>query len=135
MYAPDNAGTHSHGSESLMLKTSSSLNVDSSRRMRPDEAASPTVMTESVLLTAAIEAHENRDAATWDIPNAFIQTSVDEIDKDGDRIIMKIRGAMVDILLDIDDDYKDYVVYEHGERRQAPLTMSSSAMATVDKGG
>ena len=40
--------------------------------IRPEEAASPTVMTESVLLTAAIEAHERRDVATWDIPNAFI---------------------------------------------------------------
>ena len=75
--------------------------------MRPDEAASPTiVMTESVLLMAAIEAHEKRYVATWDIPNAFIQTAVDELDKDGDWIIMKIQGAMVDMLLDIDDDYK-----------------------------
>ena len=46
------------------------------------------------------------------MPNDFIQTVVDELDKDGDRIIMKIRGAMVNMLLDIDDDdYKDYVVY------------------------
>ena len=84
--------------------------------MRPDEAASPTVMTESVLLMVAIEAHEKRDVATWDIPNAFIQTAVDKLDKDGDRIIMKIRGAMLDMLLDIDDDYKDYVVYERGQK-------------------
>ena len=56
--------------------------------MRPEEAASPTVMTESVLLTASIEAHEHRDVATWDIPNAFIQTAVEELDQDRDRIIM-----------------------------------------------
>ena len=66
--------------------------------MRPEEAASPTVMTESVLITATVEAKEQRDIATFDIPNAFIQTEVDEIDADGDRIIMKIRGAMVDML-------------------------------------
>ena len=64
--------------------------------MRPEEAATPTVMTESVLLTATVEARERRDIATFDIPNAFIQTAVDEVDADGDRIIMKIRGAMVD---------------------------------------
>ena len=40
--------------------------------------------------------------ATFNIPNAFIQTEVDRIDADGDRIIMKIRGAMVDMLLEID---------------------------------
>ena len=84
--------------------------------MRPDEAASPTVMTESVLLTAAIEAKEKRDVATWDIPNAFIQTAVDELDKDGDRIIMKIRGPMVNMLLDIDDNYKEFVVEERGHK-------------------
>ena len=58
--------------------------------IRSDEAASPTVMTKSVLLTAAIEAKERRDVATFDIPNAFIQTMVDETDEQGDRIIMKI---------------------------------------------
>ena len=67
--------------------------------MRPKEAASPTVVTESVLLTATVEANERRDIATFDITNAFIQTEVDEVDADGDRIIMKIRGAMVDMLL------------------------------------
>ena len=33
----------------------------------PEDAASPTVMTDSILLTAGIEAKENRDVATWDI--------------------------------------------------------------------
>ena len=84
--------------------------------MRPEEAASPTVMTESVLLTAAIEAHENRDVATWDIPNAFIQTAVEELDQDGDQIIMKIRGAMVDMLLEIDESYQEFLVYEKGQK-------------------
>ena len=60
--------------------------------MQPDESASPTVMTESVLLTAAIEAKEKRDVATFDIPNAFIQTTsmVEDTDEQGNRIIMKI---------------------------------------------
>ena len=84
--------------------------------MRSDEAASPTVMTESVLLTAGIEAKENRDVATYDIPNAFIQTHVEERDAQGDRIVMKIRGAMVDMLLEIDETYRGYVVMENGQK-------------------
>ena len=84
--------------------------------MRPDESASPTVMTESVLLTAAIEAKERRDVATFDIPNAFIQTMVEDTDEQGDRIIMKIRGAMVDMLIEIDPNYEKYVVMENGRR-------------------
>ena len=58
--------------------------------MQLKEAASPTVMTESVLLTAAIEARDNRDVATWDIPNAFVQMAVEAVDQDGDQIIWKI---------------------------------------------
>jgi hypothetical protein len=69
--------------------------------MDEDKTSSPTVMTESVLLTSTIDAEEGRDVATMDIPNAFIQTEVEETDEDGDRIIMKIRGAMVDMLLEL----------------------------------
>jgi hypothetical protein len=54
-----------------------------------DEAASPTVSTEAILLTGVIEAKEDRDIMTADIPNAFVQTPTEE-PKDGDRIIMKI---------------------------------------------
>ena len=84
--------------------------------INPEDAASPTVMTDSILLTAGIEAMEARDVATYDIPNAFIQTAVEKLDKDGDRIVMKIRGAMVDMLLELDPLYEDYVVYEKGNK-------------------
>ena len=39
-----------------------------------EEASSPTVSTEAVVLTSVIEASEDRDVATIDIPNAFIKT-------------------------------------------------------------
>ena len=81
-----------------------------------EEATSPTVMTESVMITATIEAEEERDVATFDIPNAFIQTHVDEKDAQGDRIIMKIKGAMIDVLIEIDPEYEKYVTYERGQR-------------------
>lgn len=68
------------------------------------------------MLTATIEAEENRDVATFDIPNAFIQTEVEEKDEQGDRIIMKIRGAMVDMLVQIDPKYEQFVTVEKGQR-------------------
>jgi hypothetical protein len=40
--------------------------------IKKEEAASPTVLTESILLTATIEAEEERDVMTSDIPNAFV---------------------------------------------------------------
>ena len=84
--------------------------------MDTEETASPTVMTESVMLTATLEAEEQRDVATFDIPNAFIQTHVDERDAQGDRIIMKIKGAMVDMLVEIDPQYEEFVTWEHGQK-------------------
>ena len=67
-----------------------------------DEASSPTVSTESVMLTAAIEASENSDVASIDIPNAFIQTRVDN---PKDRVYIRIRGILVDMLLKIAPGY------------------------------
>ena len=69
--------------------------------MDRDETASPTVMTESIFITSVIDAKQNRDVMTCDIPNAFVQTEIEEAIV-GERIIMKIRGALVDILTEMD---------------------------------
>ncbi len=72
-----------------------------------EEASSPTVTTEAVLLTCIIDADKGRDVAVIDIPNAFIQTRV-EAGKD--MAIIKSRGILVDMLLDIAHDvYKPYI--------------------------
>jgi hypothetical protein len=55
-----------------------------------------------------IDAKQNRDVMTLDIPNAFVQT---EISLDGDKTIMKIRGQLVDILLELCPGvYAGYVI-------------------------
>ena len=70
--------------------------------MERDEAASPTAMTESILITAVIDAKQNRDVMTADIPNTFVQTDVDKKNHiKGEQIIMKIRGPLVDMLIEI----------------------------------
>ena len=52
---------------------------------------------------------------TADVPNAFVQCIVNQIN--GERIMMKIRGALVDILVDLDPKlYTDHVVY-YGKRK------------------
>lgn len=79
-----------------------------------EDATSPTVMLESIMLTATIDAKQGRDVMTADIPNAFVQT---DIDLDGERIIMKIRGALVDMLVDIAPDaYAEFVTFQHGQK-------------------
>jgi hypothetical protein len=62
-----------------------------------EDKSSPTVATESVLLTCAIEAKERRDVAVADLPNAFIQTRV----FGKDRVIVRLRGEIVEVLLEL----------------------------------
>ena len=59
------------------------------------------VSTEAVILTSVIDAKEGRDVMTSDIPNAFIQTQ-NELDKDGKHVFMKIKGVLVDMLIELD---------------------------------
>jgi hypothetical protein len=42
-----------------------------------EDDISPTFATEAVLLSCIIEAEEHRDVAIVDIPNAFVQTRVE----------------------------------------------------------
>jgi hypothetical protein len=59
------------------------------------------------LLSCIIDAEEERGVAVVDIPNAFIQTRVEN---EKDMAFIKIRGILVDILVEIAPDvYKSYV--------------------------
>ncbi len=42
-----------------------------------EDAASPTVSTESTLITASIAAHERRGVQCYDVHSAFVNTNVD----------------------------------------------------------
>jgi Reverse transcriptase (RNA-dependent DNA polymerase) len=80
-----------------------------------EDAASPTAAVESILLTATIDAKENRDIMSVDIPNAFIQTNIES--KDNEKMTMKIRGPLVDMLLELEHElYSPFVVHEYGEK-------------------
>ena len=82
-----------------------------------EDSASPTASLESIMLTAVIDAYENRDIMTGDVPNIFVQTQIPESEKGNERIIMKITGVLVDILVEISPKvYTDYVVFEKGKK-------------------
>jgi hypothetical protein len=84
--------------------------------MDKEDVSSPTATMESILLTCVIDAKEERDTAVVDIPNAFIQTNV-KTGPDEERIIMKIQGVLVDMLVEMDPQlYGPHVVYENGKK-------------------
>ena len=82
-----------------------------------EETASPTASTESIAITCAMDAHEGCDVMTADIPNAFVQTDMPETKENEDRVIMKITGELVNMMVELDPTlYQSYVVYE-GKRK------------------
>ena len=81
-----------------------------------EETTSPTTSMEGLFMTSVIDAKERRDILTGDIPNAFIQSDVPTGEGEK-KIIMKITGRLIDVLLRLaPDTYSGYVVYENGKR-------------------
>jgi hypothetical protein len=61
-----------------------------------------------------IEAKEERDVMTCDIPNAFIQAYLPKKEPGEDRVVMKITGVLVDMLVHINPElYGPAVVLEN----------------------
>ena len=85
--------------------------------MTKEDSTSPTVSIPPLFSTAAIEAYKGMDVATCDKPNAFIQTEQPEFDKDGQKYIMKIRGKLAELLVEIDPEtYGPFVIQEEGRK-------------------
>ena len=76
-----------------------------------EEAASPTTITDAVLMTGAIDAQERRDVGSFDVPNAFIQTVMGRM-ADRSRKIVRLMDDAVNILCEIDPTFSEYVLYE-----------------------
>ena len=77
---------------------------------KKEDASSPTVSIESVMLSCTIDAMEGRDVATVDIPGAFMQADVE------DTVHMKLEGTMAELLVRLDPKlYRKYVKTEHGK--------------------
>ena len=73
-----------------------------------EKKSAPTVMIESVFLTCAIDAKEQRDVATVDIPGAFLQA------KSKDHLTIRLDCQLVEALVKIDKNYEKYVTEEKG---------------------
>jgi hypothetical protein len=76
--------------------------------MTKEETSSPTIATESLILSCVIDAIKGRDVATCDIPGAFMQS-----DMKG-KVVMKLEGVMAEVILKDRLKYKKYVTKENG---------------------
>ena len=65
---------------------------------------SPTVTTDGVIITPAIEAHEGRDVVVDDLLNSFLNTNNSE------EILMLLKGKLAKLMLQIDPQmYRKYI--------------------------
>ena len=79
-----------------------------------EDKASPTATNEGIFVTGVVDAKEGHDMMSNDIPNAFIQAKVPakEEGKPHEKIIMKITGRLVNVLVSIAPEiYAKHVVY------------------------
>jgi hypothetical protein len=90
-----------------------------------EDASSPTIATEAVLLSCIIDAEEGRDVTVIDIPNAFIQMRVED---EGDMAIIKICGVLVDILVKI---AKSYVTTDKKGTKQLLVQCQNALYGTM----
>ena len=75
-----------------------------------EETSSPTIHVEALFLSCMIDAMENRNVVTLDIPGAFMQADIDEI------VHVKLHEELADLLVKIDPSYAKFVTYENGKR-------------------
>ena len=81
-----------------------------------EDTSSTTASTEAIFITSSIDAHEGRDIMVLDVPNAFIQTAIPKSDKE-DRVIMKITGVLVNMLVEINPEvYGRHVVFQNKKK-------------------
>jgi hypothetical protein len=94
-----------------------------------EDTSSPTVATESVLLSCIIDAEEGRDVAVVDVPNAFIQTKIED---EKNMAFIKIRGDLVDILVEIAPDvYGPYVTVDKKGAKQLLVQCQNALYGTM----
>jgi hypothetical protein len=94
-----------------------------------EDAISPTVATEAVLWSCIIDAEEGRDIAVVDIPNACVQTRVEN---EKDMAFIKICGVLVDILVEIAPDvYKPYVSKDKKGMKQLLVQCQNALYGTM----
>ena len=70
-----------------------------------DSATSPTVATDSLMITAMIDAVEMRDVITLDIPGAFLHADLDK------EVIMVLREELAEVMAKVEPNlYRPYII-------------------------
>ena len=70
------------------------------------ENSCPTVATESIIITSAIDTKGRRDIVRASIPGLFLQTEINK------GTIVKLQGILVDTIEKVNPKWKEFIIYE-----------------------
>ena len=68
-----------------------------------EDITSPTISTEALMISLAIDAHEGRKVSTTDVEGAYLHADMDE------KVIMMFDGEMVDYMIAVNPEYAKFV--------------------------
>jgi hypothetical protein len=78
-----------------------------------EEASSPTLSLEALMGVLLINSFEERDVAVFDVPGAYLHADI----PDDKFVLLKFEGDyFVDIMCDVNPEYKEDVRYENGKK-------------------
>jgi len=94
------------------LKGRTCANGKKQRRFVKDGeiVSSPTVSLESIIVTLLVDAYEGRNVCIADVSGAYLHAEMPS-DK---QVLLKLVGKFVDIMCEVNPEYKKYVRYEKG---------------------
>jgi hypothetical protein len=90
-----------------------------------EEASSPTVSTEALMLSCVIDAKEGRDVATANVPGAFMQVEMDEV------VHVRLEGVMVDLLTELDPKKYEPCVITQNEKKVLYVQLMKALYGTM----
>jgi len=73
--------------------------------IKKEDASSPAIHLESLLLTMIVDAHEGRDVATADISGAYLLADMK------DYVLVRLEGESAEIMCKVDPTYLKYRTY------------------------
>ena len=96
-----------------VLKGRLCANGSPHRRFVPrEEARSPTISLEALMVSLMIDAYENRKVSIVDVPGAYLQTDIPE----GKFVLLLLENEFVDIMCKVNPEYTEYVRTENGKK-------------------
>ena len=72
------------------------MSRNNAKNVVPVDTTSPTLSTESVLITSTIDAHEEQDVRIYDITSVFLGSDLDE------DIKMQLCGRLAELMVNIE---------------------------------